>query len=101
METRIPTASHSGTPNPDRAQLLEMEIEYLLDSEAALRARVIELEADCAIYRELALAALDAVRTLTQQNDALRARCEEQADRLRAQYEEALLADGVDERKNE
>jgi hypothetical protein len=50
---------------------LSLVIEDLADAEAALRERVASLEADVAVYRELALVAFDIVYDLTRRNRAL------------------------------
>ena len=59
---------------PVSRAVLEMEVELLAGFDAELRARIVELEEDAAVYREVLVAALDALSTLTVKYDALRER---------------------------
>jgi len=81
---------------PVSRAVLEMEVELLAGFDAELRARIVELEEDAAVYREVLVAALDALSTLTVKYDALRERYREACDRARRQREEWLIADAED-----
>jgi len=73
----------------------DLVIETLALSEAELLDRVAELEADVQVYRELALAGFDALRSLTRSHERLR----EQHQRVRDDYRallEQLLHAGTD-----
>jgi hypothetical protein len=64
---------------------------------AVQRERAVSLEEDAAIYRLLAVAALDAVHMLTRRNDRLRDERDRLRDELRALREQCLLRAGADE----
>jgi hypothetical protein len=64
---------------------------------AVLRERTVSLEEDAAIYRLLAVTALDVVHALTRRNDRLRDDRDRLRDELRALREQCLLRAGADE----
>lgn len=75
----------------------DLVIEAFAASEACLLERVLSLEADVAVYREIACAALDALRTLTLNSDQLKRERDELRDTQRAQRERDLLQAGADD----
>jgi uncharacterized coiled-coil DUF342 family protein len=72
-------------------------IDILCASEAELRARVRQLEEDAAVYREICVAALDALRQLTVQHDRLRAEYQRLRDEYRDLREQVMLEAGADD----
>lgn len=75
----------------------DLVIEMLADSEAALRARVSELEADVGTYRAISVAALDALERLTAQNLQLQNDLTREREAYRALREQRLLEAGADD----
>jgi hypothetical protein len=67
----------------------------LANDEAALRERLISVEEDCAVYRELVLVAFDAVRELTVRNQQLHDDNLRLRDELRTLHETYLIAAGA------
>lgn len=75
----------------------DLVIAELSDCEALLRERVASLEADVAAYRELSVAACDALHQLTVRHQRLQHRSEE----LRAEYEDfraRMMLEAIDDR---
>ena len=75
----------------------DLVIAELADAEAALREQVASLEADVATYRELTIAAVDALRHLAVQHQALQASSARLGDEYRALRERLLLSAGADD----
>ena len=75
----------------------DLVIEQLRDDEALLRERVASLEADVAVYRELAAAAVDALRDLTARFERLQNSSRLLRDELSAFRERVLLESGADD----
>ena len=68
------------------AQILQLEIDTLTQSELELQDRVHDLESDCKTYKMLACAALENVAALTERNKGLAGRL----DRLNGQLRELM-----------
>jgi uncharacterized coiled-coil protein SlyX len=62
----------------------DLVIETLSDSEAELRARIVDLEFDRAAYREISIVAIGALRGMTLERDRLRDRLQHLVEELRA-----------------
>jgi hypothetical protein len=90
-------ADMSRLPHDRIQQILELEIETLALSEAELIARVAELETDIAVYRELTVAAFDALRHLTDRYDRANADLHALRDENVRLVDEACLRAGADD----
>jgi hypothetical protein len=75
----------------------EVVITDLADENGWLRERVASLEADVAVYRELAIAAMDALREVTVRNQALEPTNARLRDEVKAYRENALLRAGAED----
>ena len=75
----------------------DLVIEDLADENCLLQERINSLEADVAIYRELAAAAFDAVCALTISNRSLQQSTDRLKDELQGAREERLLHAGADD----
>lgn len=71
----------------------DLVIAALADENARLYERIMSLETDAAVYRELGQAAIDALQHLTVQHKALQATYHRLRDEQRALHEQILLAD--------
>ena len=69
----------------------ELVIEDLADENVLLREGIASLEADLGTYREIAIATLDALVNVTQQNERLRHDYQQQRDAYRWLRDEILL----------
>jgi predicted nucleic acid-binding Zn-ribbon protein len=74
----------------DPHRVRQLEIEHLIADEAALRARVTELDADVRAFRELAQTAIAALHDLTVQLDRLRGQHQKVVDEYRALRERIM-----------
>jgi len=77
------------------ADYRELVIEDLSSENATLRAEIVELDTDAAVYRELALATFDALRDLTLRHDRLLADRDRLRDENRRLREDRLIAAGA------
>jgi hypothetical protein len=66
----------------------DLIIRALADEGALLREQLMQFEADARTYREIALAAVDALQDTTRQRDRLQRRCEELRADLRRVHED-------------
>ncbi len=79
----------------DDATVTALVITDLAAENAELQARVVSLEEDVAVYRQLVNVTFDALHGLTSQNDRLRAERDDARENLRHWYEDRLLALGA------
>jgi hypothetical protein len=75
----------------------DLVIEELADAEAELRERIASLEADVDSYRELAIAAFDALHDLTVARDRERVQHQHLKGAYRALCEGLMLQAGADD----
>jgi hypothetical protein len=75
----------------------QLVIDDLALSEAVLRERIVSLEKDVSIYRELTCAAFDALRRLTIRHHQLRESSRRVHDEYQALRQERLLEAGADD----
>ena len=62
----------------------DLVIETLSDSEAELRARIVDLEFERTAYREISIVAIGALRGMTLEGDRLRDRLQHLVEEVRA-----------------
>lgn len=74
----------------------ELVIQALAATEAELREHIANLEADVAVYREIAQAALDALRQVTVAHQTLQRTNHDLRDEFRA-FRERVMLDGLDD----
>lgn len=77
--------------------MVDLVIADLADENALLREWIASLETDLGVYREIAVAALDAVRELTVRNQSLVSSRARLLDELHAYREHALVRAGADD----
>lgn len=75
----------------------DVVIECYGDENAALRERIVSLEADVAVYRELTCAAFDALRDRTVRYQRLQESSNRLSEEYRALREQLLLNAGADD----
>ena len=81
----------------NRDDTTQLVIEDLALNEVVLRERIVSLETDVAVYRELTVAAFDALRHLTVRYQRLQESSRRDTDELRAHREQQLLEAGADD----